>query len=50
MNEQKMVQNVFSLNLILSLLISACFIALYLVFAVFDLTGILTGIPESGCF
>ena len=44
-NEKEMVQNVFSLNLVLSVLIALGFIALYTVLGVFDLTGFLTGDP-----
>ncbi len=42
-NEHEKVQNVFSLNLILSVLLSAVFIAAYLALGFFDLTGFLTG-------
>ena len=45
-NEPEKVQNIFSLNLILSLLISCGFIVLYLVLGSFDLTGFLTRDPE----
>ena len=45
-NEQEMVQNVFSLNMVLSVLIAACFIAAYAVLGVFDLTGFLSKDPE----
>ena len=41
-NEQEKVQNVFSLNLVLSLLISFGFILLYLALGLLDLTGFLT--------
>ncbi len=44
-NEQEKVQNVFSLNLILSLLISLAFILLYLALGLLDLTGFLTRDP-----
>ena len=44
-NEQEKVQNVFSLNLVLSLLIAFGFIFLYLVLGFFDLTGFLTQDP-----
>ena len=41
-NEHDKMQNAFSLNLVLSLLASAVFIVLFLVLALFDLTGFLT--------
>ena len=41
-NEPRRMQNVFSLNLLLSTLIAAVFVVLYAVFAAFDLTGFLT--------
>ena len=41
-NEQKKVQNVFSLSLVLSLALAVCFIALFLLMGTFDLTGFLT--------
>ena len=41
-NEHDKMQNAFSLNLVLSLLASAVFIILFLVLALFDLTGFLT--------
>ena len=44
-NQQEKVQNVFSLNLILSLLISVVFIVIYLALGLFDLTGFLSGDP-----
>lgn len=44
-NKQDRVRNVFSLNLILSLMISVCFILLYLVLGLFDLTRFLTADP-----
>ena len=45
-NQQEELQDVFSLNLLLSLLIAAFFALLFLVFALFDLTGFLTGDKE----
>ena len=45
-NQQEELQGVFSLNLLLSLLIAAFFALLFLVFALFDLTGFLTGDRE----
>ena len=45
-NQQEELQDVFSLNLLLSLLIAAFFALLFLVFALFDLTGFLTGDRE----
>ena len=41
-NEQDKMQHVFSLNLALSALVAALFVALYLLLGVFDLTGFLT--------
>ena len=41
-NEQDSLQNAFSLDLVLSFLIAAVFVALYVVFSLFDLTGIFT--------
>ena len=41
-NEREKMQNVFSLTLVLSLLVSAVFIVLFLLFSFFDLTVILT--------
>jgi Na+-driven multidrug efflux pump/anti-sigma regulatory factor (Ser/Thr protein kinase) len=41
-NEQDKMQHVFSLNLALSALVAALFIALYLLLGIFDLTGFLT--------
>lgn len=41
-NEQDRMQNVFSLNLVLSLIVSVVFIVLFLLFAIFDLTEVLT--------
>ena len=41
-NRQEKVQNVFSLNLTLSLLLGGLFAALFVVFGLFDLTGFLT--------
>ena len=40
-NEQDMMQNVFSLNLMLSLLISGAFMAIYIVSGLFDLSRVL---------
>lgn len=45
-NQQEELQDVFSLNLLLSLMIAAFFALLFLVFAIFDLTGFLTGDKE----
>ena len=45
-NEQSKVQNVFSLNLLLSLGLSLCFILFYTALGLFDLTGFLTKDPE----
>ena len=42
-NQQKKLQNVFSLNLVVSLLISGLFVVLFLLLGYFDLTGFLTG-------
>ena len=42
-NQQKKLQNVFSLNLVVSLLISGLFVVLFLLLGFFDLTGFLTG-------
>ena len=42
-NEQEKMQNVFSLNLLLSLLVSVIFIALFVILGSFDLTGFLAG-------
>ena len=42
-NEQDRMQNVFSLNLLLSTLVSVVFIALYVLLGSFDLTGFLAG-------
>lgn len=44
-NQQERVQNVFSLNLALSLLVALVFILLFLLLGLFDLTGFLTGDP-----
>ena len=44
-NQRNRMQNVFSLNLVLSLLISAVFIVLFLLLGSFDLTGFLTRDP-----
>ena len=44
-NEQESLQNAFSLDLVLSFLISAVFVALYVVFSLFDLTGFFTKDP-----
>ena len=44
-NQRDRMQNIFSLNLIWSLLISAVFIALFLLLGSFDLTGFLTRDP-----
>ncbi len=44
-NQPEKVQNIFSLNLVLSLLISLGFILIYLVLGCFDLTGFLSGDP-----
>ena len=44
-NQRDRMQNVFSLNLVLSLLISAVFIVLFLLLGSFDLTGFLTRDP-----
>ena len=44
-NQQEKVQNVFSLNLILSLLIALGFMLFYAVLGLFDLTGFLTRDP-----
>ena len=44
-NQQEKVQNIFSLNLALSLLAALCFILLFLLLGFFDLTGFLTGDP-----
>ena len=41
-NQQEKLQNVFSLNLALSVLIALAFTLLYVVFSVFDLTGFMT--------
>ena len=41
-NEQDKVQNVFSLNLLISLAVAALFTALFLVLSLFDLTGLFT--------
>ena len=41
-NEQEKMQNVFSLNLLISLLIAVLFIAAFLILGLFDLTGFLT--------
>ena len=41
-NEQEKMQNVFSLNLIVSLLVALVFILTFLAFGLFDLTGFLT--------
>ena len=41
-NQQEQLQNVFSLDLILSALIAAVFVVLYLVCGLFDLTGFMT--------
>ena len=41
-NEQQKMQNVFSLNLVLSLLIAVFFITAFLLLSLFDLTGFLT--------
>ena len=46
-NEQEKVQNVFSLNLVLSLLLSLGFILLYLTLGLFGLTGFLTRDPAA---
>ena len=45
-NRQEQLQNVFSLDLRLTALISAVFIILQLVFGLFDLTGFLTDDPQ----
>ena len=44
-NQQDKLQNVFSLNLVLSVMVSLVFAVLYVVFSVFDLTGFLTRDP-----
>ena len=44
-NEQEKMQNVFSLNLALSLLIALLFITLFIVCGLFDLTGPITDDP-----
>ena len=41
-NKQKEVQNVFSLNLLLSTIISLLFVLLFIVFGIWDLTGFLS--------
>ena len=45
-NEQDSLQNAFSLDLVLSFLVSAVFVVLYVVFSLFDLTGIFTKDPQ----
>ena len=45
-NQQEKLQNVFSLNLALSVLIALVFTVLFVVLSVFDLTGFLTRDPE----
>ena len=45
-NEQEKMQNVFSLNLIASLFLALLFIAVYLPFGLFDLTGFMTDDEE----
>ena len=45
-NEHDKMQNIFSLNLVLSLLASAAFIAFFLVISIFNLTGFLTKDPD----
>ena len=45
-NEQEKMQNVFSLNLIVSLLVALVFILTFLAFGLFDLTGFLTTDPD----
>ena len=44
-NQEKEVQNVFSLNLALSLLVAVFFILFFLILGIFDLTGCLTRDP-----
>lgn len=44
-NEQESLQNAFSLDLLLSVLVSAVFVALYVVSSLFDLTGFFTKDP-----
>ena len=44
-NEQDSLQNAFSLDLLLSFLVSSAFVVLYVVFSLFDLTGFFTKDP-----
>ena len=45
-NEQEKMQKVFSLDMVLSILIAACFIVVFIPMGLFDLTGFMTRDPQ----